>query len=449
VQTLVWYPASAAGKPMAYDDYLRLIGSEDDFTRNEPGRKAVAERVVRDTYLSESGPVQGQAALAGRMLAGLDAGAARGSFPVVIYAPSISAPAMENADLCEYLASHGYIVLASPSLGTRGREMANNLDGAQTQAADIAFLIRYAHTLPHADPRRLALAGYSWGGLANVLAAAKDKRVKALVSLDGSERHYPELIAAAKYVTPPTMRAPMLYVAGRPLSIEQLARRAKPVSSFLDDVKYADVYKLTMYPMEHFAFSSTYLRFISEPRFNQYPREQVNRAYGWTLDYVLRFLDAYLKDDRAARAWLNASPASHGMPAHAVTMEARAALPAPPDREELAAQLAQRGFDHAQAAYQAMRARDGTFSLPETELNDWGYQLMNRGLPQQAVHIFKLATFLYPDSANAHDSLADGQEQAGNRGEAIANYRRALQLDPGNKNAAARLVLLEAQRAGR
>jgi len=96
-----------------------------------------------------------------------------------------------------------------------------------------------------------------------------------------------------------------------------------------------------------------------------------------------------------------------------------------------------------------MRARDGTFSLPETELNDWGYQLMNRGLPQQAVHIFKLATFLYPDSANAHDSLADGQEQAGNRGEAIANYRRALQLDPGNKNAAARLALLEAQRAGR
>jgi len=445
VQTLVWYPATgaSAGKSMVYGDYLRLIGSEDDFTRSEAAAQAVADGFVRRNYLSESGPAQGQAALAGPMRARRDAAAAKGHFPVVIYAPSISAPAMENADLCEYLASHGYIVLASPSIGTRGREMGNDLEGAETQAADIAFLVRYAHGLPHADTRRLAVAGYSWGGLANVLAAAKDRRIKALVNLDGSVRAYPELVAAAKYLAPSSFNVPMLYVAGRPASIEQLAERGKPVSGFLNDLKHADLYKLTMYPMEHFAFSSTYLRFASEPRFDQYPRIDVNRAYGWTADYVLRFLNAYLKGDAAAKAWLDTSPASHGMPAYAVTMEARPAAAAPPGREALAAELARRGFAHAEAAYAAMRKRDAGFSLPERELNGWGYALLNRGQPQQAVHVFKLATVLYPDSANTYDSLADGHEQAGDKEAAIAAYRRSLQLDPNNKNAAARLGVLD------
>ncbi|MGX4640546.1 dienelactone hydrolase family protein [Massilia sp. SYSU DXS3249] len=446
VQTLVWYPAGAPGKPMVYSDYLRLIGSEDDFGRTEAQAGALADRFVRDGYLAVSGLEQGQAALRDPMRAQRDAGTAPGSFPVVIYAPSISAPAAENADLCEYLASHGYIVIASPSLGTRGREMASDLEGAETHAADIAFLVRYAHTLPHADPKRLALAGYSWGGLANVLAAAKDRRIKALVDLDGSVRAYPELVAAAKYLSPTSLRVPMLFAGGRPASMEALAQRGKPASGFLNDVKHADLYKLTMYPMQHFAFSSTYLRFAPESMFNQYPRAEVNRAHGWVADYVRHFLDAYLKDDGAARAWLAATPASHGMPAYAVTLEARPAAPAPPTRTELAAELARRGFEHAHAAYEALRERDKNFILPEPELNEWGYGLLRAGQPRQAVQIFRLATLLHPDSANAFDSLADGLEQAGDKAGAIAHYRRSLKLNPGNRNAEARLQMLGAAR---
>ncbi|WP_449405768.1 hypothetical protein [Massilia phosphatilytica] len=70
-----------------------------------------------------------------------------GKFPVVIYAPSHSAYAIENADLCEYLASHGYIVLATPSLGPRSHAMTADLEGAEAQADDIGFLVGYAHTL--------------------------------------------------------------------------------------------------------------------------------------------------------------------------------------------------------------------------------------------------------------------------------------------------------------
>ena len=444
VQTLVWYPASGPGKPLVYGDYLQLTGSEDDFSRTEVQAARLADSIVRNDYFSVSGVEQGKAALRGPMRAQGNAGATQGSFPVVLYAPSLSAPAAENADLCEYLASHGYVVIASPSMGTRARAMPIDLEGAETHAADIAFLVRYARSLPQADTKRLALVGYSWGGLANVLAAAKDPRIKALVDLDGSVRAYPDLIAAAKYVTPATIRLPMLFAGGRPPSMEQLAERGKPVSGFLNEVKHADLYKLTMYPMQHFAFSSTYLRFAPDTMFDQYPRADVNRAHGWVAEYVLHFLDAYLKEDGAARSWLAATPASHGMPAYAVTLEARPAVPGPASRSELAAELARRGFEHAHAAYQALRARDKTFALPEAELNAWGYGLARAGQPQQAIQLFRLATLVYPDSANAFDSLAEGYALAGDKAAAIEHYRRSIELDPNNKNAQQRLELLGA-----
>jgi dienelactone hydrolase len=443
VQTLVWYPAAGSGKAMRYGDYLELIGTELDFTLGKDAAKAAASVVIQEEYIAESGPEQARQVLDGPMRARRDAPAQAGKFPVLIYVPSISAPAGENADLCEYLASHGYIVIASPSVGPRSRTMPNDLEGAQTGADDIAFLIAYAHTLPHADPGRIGVAGFSWGGISNVFASARDSRIKALVNLDGSVRYYPDLIAEAKYVTPERVTAPMLYAAARPASREDFAKTGKPVHSFLNELKYADFHKLTMYPMEHFAFSSTYLRFASDIRFNQYPRSEVNRAYGWTATYVKHFLDAYLKGDSAARAYLAAAPATHGIPAHAATMESRPAAPRP-SRERLAAELARRGFQDAHAAYLAIYGKDKAPGLSETELAAWGFALMRTGDVKPAIAIFRLITELYPLSANAFDALASAFERDGDKAQAIFNYRQALRLDPDSEHPRTQLKALEA-----
>jgi len=112
-----------------------------------------------------------------------------GKFPVVIYSPSISSNVFENVELMEFLASHGYLVIASPALGLETRAQKDDLAHAEAQAADIRFLVGYAQTLPQADTGRIAAVGFSWGGMANVLAAAQDDRIKALVSLDGTVRY--------------------------------------------------------------------------------------------------------------------------------------------------------------------------------------------------------------------------------------------------------------------
>jgi predicted TPR repeat methyltransferase len=49
--------------------------------------------------------------------------------------------------------------------------------------------------------------------------------------------------------------------------------------------------------------------------------------------------------------------------------------------------------------------------------------------------MFEANVALYPDDANAHDSLGDGQMAAGLKEAAIASYRKSLQLNPKNGNA--------------
>ena len=122
----------------------------------------------------------------------------RGSLPGSRLRTQPERSAFENADLCEYLAGRGYVVVASPDMGTHARGMSIDLEGAETQARDISFLIGFARTLPDTDLSAVGgVPGFSWGGISNLLAAARDNRVKVLVSLDGSARYYPKLTEEA------------------------------------------------------------------------------------------------------------------------------------------------------------------------------------------------------------------------------------------------------------
>jgi len=447
MQVLSWYPAENGGKSMLFRDYLSFNASEADFAQS-----AEQVRQTTETFLSdaETGGFQGAAKTAAQpMWAVKDAAARKGKFPVVIYAPSFSAAASENADLCEYLASQGYIVLSSASKGSRSRAMTSDIDGVEAQAADIAYLVSYAAKLPQADLDKIAVAGFSWGGLANVVAAAKDDRIKALVSLDGSVRYFPQLVDGGKdairYVTPTQLAVPMLFVAARPASIESLSRRGKSTSySLLNQMNYADRLLVTMHPMEHANFAADGLRFTPDSRFSEYSRAEVSTAYNWMAQYVRRFLDAYLKDDAEARSFLAKKPVDNGVPAHMVEIDMHRGSGTPLTRESFAKQLAARGFDKVGEVYADMKARGATFALDENDINAWGYELLRDGMVKESVAILEFGTQQHPADANLYDSLGEAQAGGGLREEAIRSYRRSLELNPKNDNAVARLKLLEA-----
>ena len=321
IQTVIWYPAAKGGQPVKWDDYLSLIGWETNFNLN-PGE----EKKLVDAWLEMVTDGKRPALVAAErikpMWAVRGAVPKNGKFPVVIYAPSINNTAFENADLVEYLASHGYIVISSPTIGANRRFIKWDLANAEMQATDIRFLIDYAKTLPQADMSRVAAAGFSWGGFTNILAAVKDSRIKALVSMDGTLRYYNSLMAEAKYAVPENIKTPLLFLAQRPASVEENIRIEQDLTgSFIQRMTKADVYMLTMNPMEHVHFGSAFIRLDDRTGYTEYAPEEVSFAYSLGARYVLNFLNGYLKGDRAGLAYLTNRPVNNGAPAHSLVME--------------------------------------------------------------------------------------------------------------------------------
>lgn len=445
IQTLIWYPAEKGmGPTVQAEDYLRLGATADQFGL-APAERARREAAYVSGRISALPPARAKAELAAAMLAHRDATPTVGRFPVVIYAPSYRADASENADLCEFLASHGYVVIASPSLGQTPGGMTDDLEGAETQRGDIAYLIGYAHGLPQADTRRLAVIGYSWGGLANVMAAAKDSRIQALVALDGSVRTYPAVIEQSRFLTPARITAPLLYVAATPKEVEVLSPDVNAETSFLNRLKYADLYRVTLAPYVHSNFSVMGQRFMADEAYGNYDKDELSVANDWVERYVRNFLDGYLKGDAAARAFLDTPGDKVGAPPHLLKTYVAKAQGLPPTRGAFAAELARQGFDRASAVYASFKQRDPSFALSEVEVNAWGYTLMRAGDAKSSVAILRLNTELHGDSWNAFDSLAEAYAQAGDTPRAVENFRKSLAMNPNNTNAVAWLKQLGAR----
>jgi dienelactone hydrolase len=446
IQTQVWYPARQAGTPVTYADYVRTEAEEEDFTRSASEIDAFLAASRKDAA-GRIGAAQADRAFGQRMWAVRDAPALSGKHPVVIYAPGAGGSGHEPADLGEYLASHGYVVIASRSLGAHTRMVVPDADGLDAQMRDIQFLLSYAASLPGADMQRVAIAGWSWGGMTNVFAAERDSRIRALISLDGTREP-----AHTRRISPYRVTVPWLYVQRRPQTVAELSEAGIETSfSLLNELKYADVYQVVMYPMEHVDFSSAALRLARPGHFDEYSRAEVEQAYHWTARYVLEFLNAYLKSDVSGRAFLERKPVENGVPRHMATIRHTAAQPGPlPTREGFAEVLRRRGFSHAAEIYRELHERNPSFVLSETELNLWGYALMekNGGL-DDAIAILKFGTGLYPDSANLLDSLGEAQQNNRDSAAAIASYRRSLELNPKNANAATHLAVLTAQQSTR
>jgi tetratricopeptide (TPR) repeat protein len=447
LQTLVWYPAIGNGAPMVYRDYVATVATEEEFSRTPDQVRRATDLLVEQR--SASAPHAANE-MAQRVRALRDAPERPGKFPVVIYAPSHSAYAMENADLCEYLASQGYVVIASASLGPRSHAMTADLEGAEAQAADIGFLVGYAHTLAQADTARIGVVGYSWGGLASVLAAARDDRIRALVSLDGSLRAAFDYVnggpRAARYVTPESLGVPLLYVT-RLQAAGQAGEQddAGIGADLLARLRYADIYLATMEAAGLRDFSSWSLRMAPDAAFGRRTREQAIEAHGALGRTVQRFLDARLKNDGAAQRLLDADLAPGATPPGMVSFVVRRAAGAAPTMDTFLDQLGRQGFERIDAIYDRLHAQNADLALDPLQAHDWGMKLLRERRAREAVQVFGLGVRLYPERFDfLYDGLGQAQEAAGEREAAVASYRQALALEPGHAHARTRLEALGA-----
>lgn len=86
-------------------------------------------------------------------------------------------------------------------------------------------------------------------------------------------------------------------------------------------------------------------------------------------------------------------------------------------------------------ATESFQKRKKKIDLLENVINAKGYDLMEGKKLKEAIEIFKLNVFAFPQSANAFDSLGEAYLEAGNKELAVENYKKSLLLDPKNENA--------------
>lgn len=79
----------------------------------------------------------------------------------------------------------------------------------------------------------------------------------------------------------------------------------------------------------------------------------------------------------------------------------------------------------------------------ENMLNAMGYNHLNKNDVENALHVLKLNTKLFPESSNTYDSYGEALLKNGNKEGAIKNYKKSIELNPNNQNAIKVLTELE------
>ena len=98
--------------------------------------------------------------------------------------------------------------------------------------------------------------------------------------------------------------------------------------------------------------------------------------------------------------------------------------------------LRDKEYNKALEGYLEIKKQDSTsVFIDEGEFNNLGYELLRKKENQNAINVFKINVALYPESENVYDSLADAYLRSGDSLNAYNNYKKALELNTGNKRA--------------
>lgn len=435
VRVSLWYPAITEDgrRPMRYSDYAEATGFEVEI---EGELLTGLEGYLAHSAYAEADPEQLRRFAADETSAFRDAAPHLGSFPVVVYAPSLGYEAFENAALFEHLASHGYVVAATRSSGPETRDMPTSLAGLEASVDDMALAVRALHDFGHADLTRIGTAGFSWGGLSAAVFAMRHHNVRAVLALDGSLEH-DELSSVEEqaYFEPRRLRGGYLAIVGDRV----------PARSLAADALYTDFFMLRLPELVHWDFASDMI-LISAAGSRGSTDTTARDAYAFITRQARRLFDAYLEGDESSRESLLSGARGGASPEVSVeAIAGRRALPAPPSPAEFAALVHD---DLAQARRVIAEAKKND---PTIELVDWIY-LQDVILASNVDHrlaILELARDELGESSVYFNNLGQAWRLKGDAEKALDYFQKALEHNPESGFATRSIAELEAELGSR
>lgn len=446
VPVSVWYPAiidNKNPKKLKVLDYLEILKEEEEW-ENLP------TELLLDWFPYLWNTPQNNAHLSEKVNAFPNANFLEGKFPVVVYAPSYQASSIENFALFEYLASNGFVVISSPSRGTDTRR----LEGAttkdmETQSRDVAFLLKEINKYEFIDLDRIALMGFSFGGQSNAITVMKNRNIKALVSLDGAEWYNYPVLENSPYFNLDKFNIPYIHFAQKEIPEEVLIEDNIPAElnykfQLYDSLKYSNVHSYKFHDLSHSYFSSFGVLFTNRDQRQDKKDTKIMASYKLLSEHTLQFLNATLKNEENAKVFIENSPEKNGFPESLISKTIKKSFEPEFDYKNFFDLALKQDYQDLIPLYQKTIEKHPKLQLQEWMFNKKGQRLsLNFSKIKQSANVFLLALYLYPESSNLYDSLAEAYLYAKDYKNAISNFKKSLELNPENQNAIDRLKQLK------
>jgi dienelactone hydrolase len=409
----IWYPAAAQhNTSMEYRDYFRAVSMDSlvpefaqrlrKFTRDMACRYILGKEFEK---LTDDERVAWDGLLATPIFATMNVPAAPGRFPVVIHHPGLGGTFDDNAVACEFLASHGYVVLSSAYEAADSSRL--NIDGElATSLEDLAFVLRYAATLPFADVSRVAAMGHGYGPQAMLAWRARPgSPLDAVVSLD-STVEYRALDEFASFKASlerdRNSTVPVMMAADR--------RRHPHGENFDPYLRFAARYDAAVDGMDHNDF-------VSQGATGK--GEEVRRNYEAICQVTLRFLDGHLKGDAEALKLLRDAG-----PPGPVQVAYKAAIPAPPTSAQIARMYVSEGAENLRVLAALLKGNDADLVVGAAA------QLFEGGRTREGASLLTWAAPILPDLADVQRALGEALLAWGDKAGSRKAFERALVLLP-------------------
>ena len=413
----VWYPAvqrhdAAMDTSMVYRDYFRALSVDSPV----PEFAQRLRRFTRDTAchymlgkefekLTGDERAAWDALIATPVFAAQDAAPAAGKFPVVIYHPGLGGTFDDNAVVYEYLASHGYVVLSSAYQAADSSTL--NIDGdLATSQEDLNFLLRYAATLPFADLSKVAAMGHSYGAQAVLSWRARpNSALDAVVFLDSTVEYHPlDDFAAFKTALERNRNSTV------PVVMFADSRRQPHFEVFDPYLGYAARHEVSVDGLEHNDF-------VSQGATGK--DDAVRRKYEAICSVILQFLDAYLKGDGQALAWLQ-NPGEGGL----LRLRYKAPRAAPPTSAQVVKLFVSEGPANLQALSAFVKNADPDLVTDAADL------LFDQGRKREGLGLLTWAVPVLPKSALLRAALGEALADMGDKAGSRAAFEKSLELLP-------------------
>lgn len=307
VKYYVWYPAKekTSSKKLLFSDYADMMAK--DFGIEGKTKNARVDTLTKYFNPFKRTPKEELAEiLKSETISSLQLPAEKGIFPVIVFGQGYgyTSPAINYA-LCEFLASHGFIVASPRLIGKNSYETKVNLEDLEAETNDMNFILNLMKKYPNADPSKIGVIGFDLGGMAAMLLQIKNASVKAMISLDAGImfEHNTKLLKESPIYSPSKLRVPLLHFINPK---EELTNGIVEDDALIKMSKTTDRYIIRLKYMHHRDFTSLSRLGISDgSAMDQIIRKNHSENYQIISEYTLNFLDSYLRNNPKSKELLN------------------------------------------------------------------------------------------------------------------------------------------------